>query len=108
MKKYETKKETDFTLNLSKFNAADQIRILNALATRDAANGEICAVKDEVIEGYKRAAEAAIRSKHRALARKEERRKDIFAWAVLTLAIAASVLLIVIAGHEFLLWASGR
>lgn len=64
--------------------------------------------KDEIIAYYRRAAEAATRSKHRAIARKEEHRKDVIAWGIFVLFVVAAVIFAIVASHEFLLWASGR
>ena len=89
-------------------NAAERMLYLNEIASTKAECESELRSKDEIIAYYQRAAEQAIRAKHRALARKEERRKDIIAWGILCLFIVVAVVLAALAGHEFLMWASGR
>ena len=64
--------------------------------------------KDEIIKYYQKAAEQATRSKHRALDRRDEHRKDIICWGILIVCIALSIWIAGMAIHEFLLWASGN
>lgn len=79
-----------------------------AIAEKEAEKAAVIAEKNAVINYYKRAAEQATRSKHRALNRQDEQRKDIIAWAILALCIAGAVWLGGAAIHTFCLWASGR
>lgn len=93
----------------------ERIRYLNIIAEKDK---EIAGIKNDcrqklaeknaVIDYYRRAAEQATRSKHRALNRQGEQRKDVIAWAVLALCVAGAVWLTGAAVHTFILWASGR
>lgn len=91
-----------------RLNCAERLLYLNQIAQTKAECTRELAVKDEIIAYYQRAAEAATRSKHRAIARREEHRKDIVAWGIFIFFITAAIILAVVAGHEFLLWASGR
>lgn len=92
----------------TRLNCAERILYLNEITQIKAECARELAAKDEIIAYYQRAAEAATRSKHRAIARKEERRKDVIAWGIFILFIVAAMILAILAGHEFLLWASGR
>jgi len=95
-------------MNLTNFTHQQALMIMNELATREAAHEAEIRAKDEVIEYYKRAAENATRSKHRALHRRSEQRKDIITAAILMVATGLFTLLTVYAVHEAILWASGR
>ena len=66
------------------------------------------AEKNAAIEYYRQAAEMAVRSKHRALDAKSERRKDLIAYGVCAVLIVVAVWLAVSACHEFALWAGGH
>lgn len=92
----------------NRLNCAERLMYLNEITQTKADCARELMAKDEIIAYYKRAAEAATRSKHRAIARKEERRKDVVTWGIFILFVVAAVILTIIAGHEFLLWASGR
>lgn len=86
----------------------ERLMYLNIIAEIRAEHARELAEKDEVIAYYRRAAEQATRSKHRALNRQEEQRKDMIAYAVCAALVAFAVWLGGTAIHTFLLWASGR
>ena len=94
--------------NKQSLNAADKMFYLAIIASNKAEYEKELATKDDIIQYYKRAAEQATRSKHRALDRKEEHRKDMIVLALLIVGIAIAILIGGLAFHEFLLWASGR
>ena len=95
-------------MNLTNFTHQQALMVMNELATMQAAHEAEIRAKDEVIEYYRRAAENATRSKHRALHRRSEQRKDIITAAILMVAIGLFFLLTVHATHTAILWASGR
>lgn len=91
-----------------KLNCRDKMFFLNIIAQKEAEKAAIIAEKNAVIEYYKRAAEMATRSKHRAINRHDEQRKDVIAWGICIACIAFAVWLGAHSVHEILLWASGR
>ena len=94
--------------NINKLNCRQVMYYLNIIAEKEQEHARELAEKDEVIDYYRRAAEQATRSKHRALDRRDEQRKDIIAWGICIACIAFAVWLGGTAIHTFLLWASGR
>lgn len=94
--------------NASKLNCRDKMFYMNIIAQKEAEKAAIIAEKDETIDYYRRAAEMATRSKHRALSRQDEQRKDIIAYGIFAVGVALSLWLAGAAIHTFLLWASGR
>ena len=86
----------------------ERIRYLNIIAEKEAEKAAIIAEKNAVIDYYRRAAETATRTKHRALDNRNEQRRDIIAWGVFAVCAALAVWLTGAAVHEFILWASGR
>ena len=94
--------------NINKLNCRQVMYYLNIIAEKEQEKARELAEKDEVIDYYRRAAEQATRSKHRALNRQEEQRKDMIAYAVCAALVAFAVWLGGTAIHTFLLWASGR
>lgn len=89
-------------------NCAERILYLNEITQIKAECARELAAKDEVIDYYRRAAELAMRSKHRALNRQDEQRKDMIAHAACVALVAFAIWLGGSAIHTFLLWASGR
>lgn len=94
--------------NINKLNCRQVMYYLNIIAEKEQEKAAAIAERDEVIDYYRRAAEQATRSKHRALDRRDEQRKDIIAWGICIACIAFAVWLGGTAVHEILLWASGR
>ena len=94
--------------NINKLNCRQVMYYLNIIAEKEQEKAAAIAEKDEVIDYYRRTAEQATRSKHRALDRRDEQRKDIIAWGICIACIAFAVWLGGAAVHEILLWASGR
>ena len=94
--------------NINKLNCRQVMYYLNIIAEKDQEKAAAIAEKDEVIAYYRRAAEQATRSKHRALDRRDEQRKDIIAWGICIACIAFAVWLGGTTVHEIILWASGR
>ena len=94
--------------NANKLNCRDKMFYMNIIAQKEAEKAAIIAEKDETIDYYRRAAEMATRSKHRALNRQDEQRKDIIAYGIFAVGVALSLWLAGAAIHTFLLWASGR
>lgn len=86
----------------------ERLMYLNIIAEIRAEHARELAEKDEVIAYYRRAAELATRSKHRAIDRRDEQRKDIIAWGICITCIAFAVWLGGTTVHEIILWASGR
>lgn len=86
----------------------ERLMYLNIIAEIRAEHARELAEKDEVIAYYRRAAEQATRSKHRAIDRRDEQRKDIIAWGICIACIAFAVWLGGTTVHEIILWASGR
>ena len=94
--------------NINKLNCRQVMYYLNIIAEKEQEKTAAIAEKDEVIDYYRRAAEQATRSKHRALDRRDEQRKDIIAWGICIACIAFAVWLGGTTVHEIILWASGR
>ena len=94
--------------NANKLNCRDKMFYMNIIAQKDKEICEIIAEKDETIDYYRRAAEMATRSKHRALERRDEQRRDIVAWGIFAVGMALSLWLAGAAIHTFLLWSNGR
>jgi ferric-dicitrate binding protein FerR (iron transport regulator) len=94
--------------NINKLNCRQVMYYLNIIAEKEQEHARELAEKDEVIDYYRRAAEQATRSKHRALNRQDEQRKDMIAYAVCAALVAFAVWLGGTAIHTFLLWASGQ
>lgn len=94
--------------NITKPTCRERLFYLNKIAEKEAEKAAVIVEKDEVIDYYRRTAEQATRSKHRALDRRDEQRKDIIAWGICIACIAFAVWLGGVAVHEILLWASGR
>ena len=94
--------------NINKLNCRQVMYYLNIIAEKEQEKAAAIAEKDEVIAYYRRAAEQATRSKHRALDRRDEQRKDIIAWGICIACIAFAVWLGGTTVHEIILWASGR
>lgn len=94
--------------NASKLNCRDKMFYMNIIAQKEAEKAAIIAEKNAVIDYYRRAVEMATRSKHRALDRRDEQRKDIIAWGICIALVAFALWLGGTAVHEILLWASGR
>lgn len=94
--------------NINKLNCRQVMYYLNIIAEKEQEKAAAIAEKDEVIDYYRRAAEQATRSKHRALDRRDEQRKDIIAWGICIACIAFAVWLGGATVHEIILWASGR
>lgn len=94
--------------NINKLNCRQVMYYLNIIAEKEQGKAAAIAEKDEVIDYYRRAAEQATRSKHRALDRRDEQRKDIIAWGICIALVAFALWLGGTAVHEILLWASGR
>lgn len=92
----------------TRLNCGERLMYLNEIAATKAACEDELRAKDEIIAYYRRAAELATRSKHRALNRQDEQRKDIVAYAVCAAFVAFAIWLGGTAIHTFLLWASGR
>lgn len=92
----------------TKMNQRERLFYLNKIAEKEAEKAAVIAEKDEIIRYFRRAAEMATRSKHRALSRRDEQRKDMIAYAVCIALVAFAVWLGGTAIHTFLLWASGR
>lgn len=86
----------------------ERIKYLNIIAQKEAEKAAIIAEKNAVIEYYRRSAEQATRSKHRALDNRSEQRRDIIAWGIFAVSVALAIWLTGAAAHEFILWASGR
>jgi hypothetical protein len=86
----------------------ERLLYLNKIAEKEAEKAAVIAEKDEIIRYFRRAAEMATRSKHRALNRRDEQRKDMIAYAVCAALVAFAVWLGGTAIHTFLLWASGQ
>lgn len=86
----------------------ERLFYLNKIAEKEAEKAAIIAEKNAVIDYYRRTAEQATRSKHRALDRRDEQRKDIIAWGIFAVSVALSIWLMGAAVHEFILWANGR
>lgn len=86
----------------------ERLMYLNIITEIRAEHARELAEKDEVIAYYRRAAELATRSKHRALNRQDEQRKDMIAYAVCAALVAFAVWLGGTTVHEIILWASGR
>lgn len=86
----------------------ERLFYLNKIAEKEAEKAAVIAEKDEIIRYFRRAAEMATRSKHRALDRRDEQRKDIIAWGICIACIAFAVWLGGTTVHEIILWASGR
>lgn len=86
----------------------ERLFYLNKIAEKEAEKAAVIAEKDEIIRYFRRAAEMATRSKHRALSRRDEQRKDMIAYAVCAALVAFAVWLGGTAIHTFLLWASGQ
>lgn len=95
-------------MNLTQYNSRQKIEIMSAFATLQSEHEKELKAKDDVIEYYRRAAENATRSKHRALHRRSEQRKDLITFAVLMVSFALFALLMLFAVHEGIMWASGR
>lgn len=94
--------------NITKPTCRERLFYLNKIAEKEAEKAAVIVEKDEVIDYYRRAAELATRSKHRALNRQDEQRKDLIAYGVLAVCAALALWLAGAAIHTFLLWASGR
>ena len=94
--------------NITKPTCRERLFYLNKIAEKEAEKAAVIVEKDEVIDYYRRTAELATRSKHRALDRRDEQRKDIIAWGICIACIAFAAWLGGAAVHEILLWASGR
>lgn len=94
--------------NINKLNCRQVMYYLNIIAEKEQEKAAAIAEKDEVIDYYRRAAEQATRSKHRALDRRDEQRKDIIAWGICIALVAFALWLGGTAVHEILLWASGN
>lgn len=94
--------------NINKLNCRQVMYYLNIIAEKEQEKAAAIAEKDEVIDYYRRAAEQATRSKHRALDHRDEQRRDIIAWGVFAVGVALALWLGGAAIHTFLLWASGR
>lgn len=92
----------------TKMNQRERLFYLNKIAEKEAEKAAIIAEKNAVIDYYRRAAEQATRSKHRALDHRDEQRRDIVAWGVFAVGVALALWLGGAAIHTFLLWASGR
>lgn len=92
----------------TKMNQRERLFYLNKIAEKEAEKAAVIAEKDEIIRYFRRAAEMATRSKHRALNRQDEQRKDIIAWGICIACIAFAVWLGGTTVHEIILWASGR
>lgn len=94
--------------NINKLNCRQVMYYLNIIAEKEQEKAAAIAEKDEVIDYYRRTAEQATRSKHRALNRQDEQRKDLIAYGVFAVCAALALWLAGAAIHTFLLWASGR
>lgn len=86
----------------------ERLFYLNKIAEKEAEKAAVIVEKDEVIDYYRRTAEQATRSKHRALDNRSEQRRDIIAWGIFAVSVALAIWLTGAAVHEFILWASGR
>lgn len=94
--------------DITKPTCRERLMYLNIIAEIRAEHAHELAEKDEVIAYYRRAAEFATRSKHRAIDRRDEQRKDMIAWGICIACIAFAVWLGGTTVHEIILWASGR
>lgn len=100
--------KTKHNQQTERLNCAERLMYLNEIAATKAACEAELRAKDEYIEYYKKAAEQATRSKHRALERRDEHRKDMIVLALLIVGIAAALWIGGLAVHEMILWAQGR
>ena len=94
--------------NITKPTCRERLFYLNKIAEKEAEKAAVIVEKDEVIDYYRRTAEQATRSKHRALDNRSEQRRDIIAWGIFAVSVALAIWLTGAAVHEFILWASGR
>lgn len=75
----------------TKTNSRDRMMYLNIIAEKDQEIARLKAERDGDIEYYRRAAEFAVTSKRRALNSADERRKDLIAFAISAVVIAAMI-----------------